>query len=182
MIIGFARKLLGITDDKLHNFLWDVTEKFPSRCRDIRVEDELYLRRFYITPRRKDPYGNSTGRYLGFGVYLHYFYVGDEDRQLHNHPWKYALSYILTGGYMEERRNNNSYAVETRDVKTGTFNFISADDFHRVIKKPGGKHVWTLFFTGFRNQDWGFWNRETQEFTIHSEYVKPESQGYRRSA
>ena len=42
--------------------------------------------------------GPTRGR-----VYLHRFLRGDEDRELHNHPW-YAISLILVAGYLEERR------------------------------------------------------------------------------
>ena len=143
----------------------------------MKVEGKKYLRRFYFTPRRRDEFGEKHIN-LPFGLKLHYFYIGDEDRQLHNHPWKWAVSYIILGGYLEERRNDNTFAVETRDVTPGSLNFISGECFHRVIKKPDAKHVWTLFLTGPRTKDWGFWNRDTQEYTSYEDYVTSDEQGY----
>lgn len=174
-------------DRIIHRFLWWLTETFPSRTRDIKREGELYLRRFYLTPRRLDEFGNDTENYMGFGIYLHYFYRGDEDEELHNHPWEKALSFILAGGYHEERREYNKipgttnlYNVVIHDVKPRTFNKILADDYHRIVKKPDVPHTWTLFFTGERIQDWGFWDRNTGEYTPQKEFVNQRDQGYKR--
>jgi len=171
----------------LHKFLWWLTETFPSRTRDISREGDLYLRRFYLTPRRKNKEGDDTESYMGFGIYLHYFYRGDKDLELHNHPWKRAVSFILTGGYYEERREPNYFGegihrVLTHNVTPGSFNIIGADDFHRIEKKPNVDHVWTLFFTGTRAQDWGFWNRNTGAYTPQAEFVSDEDQGYGASS
>lgn len=172
-------------DNIIHRFLWWITETFPNRTRVISRNGEPYLRRFYLTPRRLDENGEDTEKYMGFGIYLHYFYRGDEDEELHNHPWEKALSFILAGGYNEERREccripgrSDVYSVVIHDIKPRSFNKILANDFHRVVKKPGVPHVWTLFVTGKRVQDWGFWNRKTGQYIPHEEFVNQADQGY----
>ena len=175
-------KLSKFREEKVHKFLWSLTEKYPNRTRIISVDGKPYLRRFYITPRRRNEAGVETGDHRGYGIYLHYFYMGDEDRELHNHPWKTAMSYILCGGYLEERKNNLTNEVETRDVSAGQLNLIRNTDFHRVILKPGVKHTWTIFFSGERVQDWGFWDRDTGEYTKHKDFVVDEDQGYKTNA
>lgn len=162
----------------VHKALWKLTEKFPNRTRVISVDGSPYLRRFYITPRRKDEHGEETGKHVGFGVYLHYFYRGDEDRELHNHPWETALSFILTGGYFEERRNKHDEVV-LRNIRPLTFNSITCNDFHRVIKKEHAPHVWTIFITGKRIQDWGFWDRDAKKYISHEDFVVKADQGYK---
>ena len=168
-------------DDTLHSFLWWLTETFPSRTRDISRDGKLYLRRFYLTPRRLDDNGDKTDNYMGFKICLHYFYSGDEDRELHNHPWKRAVSFILTAGYTEERRleyEDSVICVTTKRIKPRRFNVIGANDFHRISKIPGRPHIWTLFFTGSRAQDWGFWHPETGIYTSHAQFVTKYDQGY----
>lgn len=153
-----------------HNFLWHLTEMFPNRVRDIRVNGDLYLRRFYITPTKIN---EKTGQLCdeGYGIFLHYFYKSDEDRELHDHPWDKALSFILTGGYFEEYRNNTTNEVDVREVKPGRFNFIKNNQFHRVLSKSHNPHVWTLFVAGKRIKNWGFWNRETNEYIPHEQFL-----------
>lgn len=163
----------------VHKILWNITEKYPHRVRDIQVDGSNYLRRFYLTPRRLNVYGEETGKDLGFGVYLHYFYKGDEDRELHNHPWERALSFVLLGGYYEERRTEKDEVI-LKDIKPLTFNYITKDHFHRVIKKKKSPHVWTIFFTGKRVQNWGFWDRDTKDFIPQEEFIDQKNQGYKK--
>src|ERR1700692_2623605 len=42
-------------------------------------------------------------RIFGVRVYLHHFHRPDNDRHLHNHPWKWTKSFVLCGSYTEER-------------------------------------------------------------------------------
>jgi hypothetical protein len=163
----------------IHNILWGLTESLPSRTRDIKREGNLYLRRFYLTPRRLEKTGaEASNGYLGFGIYLHYFYRGDEDKELHNHPWKSATSLILSGGYMEERRCNETNIVHTKLIRPMTLNHIGANDFHRITLLDSKKHVWTLFFTFSRSQDWGFWDPYSNSYTPHKQFINQIDQGY----
>jgi len=134
-----------------------------------------YLEKRVITRRDGKPY---LERYYIFhsdrfkkipGIYLHKFLSSDEDEELHNHPWGSSVSFILTGGYIEERRNDKRRVV-IKDVLPGSINYINHDDFHRVdlIKN----YAWTLFMSGNREQDWGFWNRDTDVYTPWQEHIE----------
>jgi hypothetical protein len=100
-------------------------------------------------------------------VYLNHIHRPDEDDELHNHPWRWALSWILSGGYREERRDGND--VETIDLSAGQFNVILADTFHRIDRVTAP--CWTLFVVGERIQDWGFWHRTTGVFTPWRDFI-----------
>jgi len=89
---------------------------------------------------------------------VHKFHRPDGDRALHNHPWKWAASFILAGEYVEERLlpdESQLYGrphAEARLVRW--FNWLTDQDFHRVVELRGG--VYSLFVSGPRAQEWGF--------------------------
>ena len=153
----------------IHRILWIFTQMFPNRVREIVLDGRPYLRRFYIT--------SKTDKDRAFGVYLHYFHRGDEDRELHNHPWKKSCSLILAGGYDEERALPSGEIV-VRPIKAGRINIIKAGDFHRIIlNKSYGAHTWTLFISGARvpktpegYKDWGFWDKATGQYVPHEQF------------
>lgn len=155
--------------------------KIPPRVIYDRSGIDPYLSRHYIVGAPKMPDGSPPFQWDGapkpgviwpknsIGVYLHHFHRGDEDGELHNHPWRWAVSFVLAGGYSEERRFGNR--VVRRTVKPGMLNFISAEDFHRVDMLPGEKDAWTLFIAGPKFTDWGFWNRDTRRFTPWRQFI-----------
>lgn len=116
-------------------------------------------------------------RVFGLRPMLHHFHRPDGDRALHNHPWAWAFSIILAGGYIEERRapdeselyDDDKSTTEVRDVSR--FNILSGKDYHRVVSLKGD--TWTLFVTGPRAQGWGFLEREGDEerFTPWRKYI-----------
>ena len=104
---------------------------------------------------------------LGIGVYIHNFHREDIDQHLHNHPWGWAFSVVLSGSYTEERmvglgepemvgilesRQVRQVITDVRRVRF--FNRLTKNDYHKVLQLHGD--VWTLFITGPRIQDWGF--------------------------
>lgn len=104
-------------------------------------------------------------RKLGFGVYLHRFHRPDGDQDLHNHPWKWAYSFILSGSYTEEKLKGISRSplaccdicplnVQTETRRVRWFNHLTHNDYHSVRATHGD--VYTLFIVGPRVQDWGF--------------------------
>jgi hypothetical protein len=109
-------------------------------------KDHPYLLRWHITPRGTGP-----------AVYLHRFLRSDDDRALHDHPWPSA-SIILDGCYIEH---------EPGDVRLmrppGTITIREPSSAHRVQLLTDPSHddrelpVWTLFLTGDRVRDWGFY-------------------------
>lgn len=145
-----------------------------------------YLTRYYLTKRPTMPDGSSPFDTFGnpkreavwpsgISVLLHHFHRSDADRELHNHPWEWALSFVLVGGYIEERRVATSvsdvlgYDVIRREVKPFTFNYITIDDFHRVDLRE--RDAWTIFITGPKVKSWGFWDRCTNQFTEWRQFL-----------
>ena len=94
-------------------------------------------------------------------VYIHRFHRGDDDSDLHSHPWSVSLSLILAGGYFEERRVRGTDHVVRRRVRPWSFNLIRGDDYHRVDLIE--EDAWSIFFAGPRVSAWNFWDRHTGE-------------------
>ncbi len=95
-------------------------------------------------------------------IYLHHFVKGDDEEELHSHPWKRSVSLILTVGYREERRVGNGTTF--RIVKPWHFNVIGEDDFHKVELLDKERGVWTIFVAGLDGEEkhsWGFWHPGT---------------------
>ncbi len=86
--------------------------------------------------------------------YLHRFMRPDDDRELHSHPWKWAVSLVLAGGYTEERLKSDGSVVKIRR-RPFTLNFLGPNSFHRVDELHG-KETWTLFVCGPKIGSWGF--------------------------
>lgn len=121
----------------------------------------------------------------GWSLKLHRFHRGDEDRDLHDHPWSF-WSLILRGGYWEVTQTPCPFTVNTKmrglhvfernvygeqcwycskpksDVTRKWYprwSFLRrpAPWSHRVDLEPGteGK-VWTLVLTAPKSREWGF--------------------------
>lgn len=115
----------------------------------------------YTITDGKTPY---LTRVLGpriFGVrpMLHKIHRADSDRELHNHPWEKAVSFVLMGRYREERLGHpltNHWMRQDRWVDA--LNIIFKSDFHRIVEVEGP--CWTLFLAGKRQEvdgvEWGF--------------------------
>lgn len=106
----------------------------------IRKPDEIigenYLRRWHL--RRKQG---------GWNLYLHRYDGSDEDRALHDHPWK-SVS-ILLWGNLGEVSNKGEHRLWPIVPK-----FRSAEYAHRIRLKS--KFAYTLFFTFRKQREWGF--------------------------
>lgn len=114
--------------------------------REICAEDgKLYLERFKL-------FGWMPGskRSYPFSVYLHRFHLPDQDDAMHNHPWRWAFSIILTGCYLEQRE----YDAPRWCRSAGSVVFLSDKTFHRVDRLFG--ETWTLFVVGPKTGSWGF--------------------------
>lgn len=167
MLRGLAHCLVFQLQKAKHNFMLEnlvdklchkLSKKLEKRI--IMRRDGLpYLERYYIL---------HSDRFKWIpGIYLHKFISSDEDPELHDHPWCTSLSFILTGGYREERRVGEN--VVTYNVLPGHFNMIKKSTFHRIDLLD--KYAWTLFCSGNREQDWGFWNRDTKEYASWREHI-----------
>lgn len=115
------------------------------KCRIIKYNDGPYLERYYL------------GTIFGKRLFIHRFMASDPDRGLHDHPWEWALSLILSGGYDELIMYGKDIKVIKR--RAFTINKFTGEKFHRVMLPDElvGKS-WTLFIHGDRDRDWGFLN------------------------
>lgn len=127
--------------------LYKLSSRLP--CRLIKLEDRPYMERYYV------------GRAFGVTFYLHRFVSSDSEKHLHNHPWGWGRSVILTGGYVEEKAIDlcptaGPSGCVTEMVARRWYNTVDGNTFHRIHNaKP---ETWTLFFHGERlpGKGWGF--------------------------
>jgi hypothetical protein len=118
-----------------------------ARYPDVEIggHERPYLRRWWRIPR------NAITN-----AYVHLFLRSDDDRALHDHPWLFNLSILLAGSYLE----HTPEGVFLR--KAGQWKFRWGRAPHRVelLTDPEtGEPIpcWTLFITGPRVRDWGFY-------------------------
>lgn len=135
------------------------------RCRIISGNDgQPYLERYHLFS-------------LPFGIqcYLHRFIAGDPGKALHNHPWKAAASFILSGQYIETRltKKQPDLSFKKRQIKAGSINWINGDVYHRIDLEPK-QQVWSLFMHSKKQEQWGFIEHQHQHFAYqdHNELVQ----------
>ena len=132
------------------------------RCRIISGPDEQpYLERYHLL---RLPFG--------YRIYLHRFVASDPGRGLHNHPWRHAISLLLSGTYQETRMltAESNHALQRRWLRAGHLNFISGDVYHR-INIAAGAECWSLFLHAPKTRDWGFIQRQQAHHqTSHQTY------------
>jgi hypothetical protein len=138
------------------------------RCRVIHGEhNEPYLERYHVT---RLPFG--------IHVYLHRFVASDPGRALHNHPWRAALSLVLSGEYEETRMHDaeHNHALVKRRIRAGHLNIISGKIYHRINLQPG-QQAWSLFIHTASHRSWGFIDTTSRHFsyTDHNQVVSGES-------
>ena len=137
-----------------------------------------YLSRYYLFrgPKSKDgthPFDafgrpkNNIIRTNGWSVVLHHFHQSDSTEKLHNHGWSWGLSFVLAGGYSEEKLIGDK--VTRRTIRPFSFNFIRPHEFHRVDLLE--KDAWTLFFRGPRLGEWFYKDRATHNVIKWNEHV-----------
>lgn len=123
-------------------------------------------------------------------VYLHEFCRSDTDRALHDHPYLFNASWLLAGDYTEHTFSSKplkrAALPSTQAVvrERGDFVFRWGGAPHRIVldeRLSGPAHVWTLFFTGPRVREWGFWCpkgwRPWHEFVTRSASEAVETEG-----
>lgn len=84
-----------------------------------------------------------------FSVYLHRIHQPDADEALHNHPWEWAVSVVLRGGYLEELPTG-----ERVPRNEGSIRVLRSSDYHRIAEVQ--PDTWTLFLVGPKVSSWGF--------------------------
>ena len=139
------------------NFLFTLSAY--CRCRIINGEhDEPYLERYHLIQLP-----------LGYQMYLHRFIASDPGNELHNHPWKHALSIVLNGSYREKRLANSAEHQEIRErqVKAGSVNSINGQIFHR-IDIDEKMECWSLFIHSKSRKNWGFLDYKNGQPNYHN--------------
>lgn len=113
----------------------------------IAPDGKPYIYRWHLVPR------NDVGN-----AYLHLQVADDPERPLHDHPYD-NQSVILAGGY---RETYWLYPPATstqgeRKVKVGSVVQRQAEQAHRLFLLPDCPYTISLFSTGPRIREWGFW-------------------------
>lgn len=126
----------------------------------IKINGKPYLTRYYLL--FKD--------WKWFNIYIHHFHTSDQGLNLHNHPWRFGLSFIFEGGYREESFGHGSNFITQKLVSAPALNIIRHNIFHRVDLLDENQGAWSVFFTGPRitePPEWGFLDRNTKVFTYY---------------
>ena len=129
-----------------------------SKAPDFIVGDPKnpYLLRWWILPRNRF-----------FNIYLHKFLRDDDARALHDHPY-FSISIILKGCYFEQlfaypQAVKKTYSMlkffRFKKRVAGQVIFRRASTAHKIILK-NKKPCWSLFITGPRVREWGFYYPE----------------------
>lgn len=117
-----------------------------------------YMRRWFIIPR------NALQN-----VYLHRVLRSDDDRALHDHPWS-NVSLLIEGRY-REITPEGEFLREPGEVIAR-----EATARHRLELIDGP--VTSLFLTGPKVRDWGFWcGADGERFVPWEEFVDPDNRG-----
>jgi len=138
------------------------------RCRVIRgCQQQPYLERYHLL---RLPFG--------IHIYLHRFVASDPGRALHNHPWRSAVSLVLSGEYQETRLGHGAHKNQLvkRSIRAGNLNFISGKIYHR-INLAQGQEAWTLFIHTASHRSWGFLDTDQRQFCYsdHNQTIKATS-------
>lgn len=107
----------------------------------IAPDGEPYLYRWHVIPRNEKA-----------NVYLHIQVADDAGRDMHDHPWD-NQSVILAGGYLELWPADPCGTVR----RDGDVIQRWADERHRLEMIPGVPYCISLFSTGPKIRDWGFY-------------------------
>lgn len=135
-------------------------ERFALRRKPDFIVGDSYLLRWWVIPRNR-----------WFNIYLHQFRRSDDDRALHDHPW-WNCSIVLSGCYDEVMPQ------ATKRRKAGSVVFRHATARHRLelpVINGGQSYCWTLFITGPRVREWGFWC--PQGFVHWKDFTSPADVG-----
>jgi len=112
----------------------------------IGPSDDPYMLRWWAIPRNK-----------WFNIYLHKILHDDDDRALHDHPWR-TLSLCTSGQMIEHYLSPNGAYPRKRMIKAGDWIYRGPNFAHRLALplSTQDEPVTTIFITGPRIREWGF--------------------------
>lgn len=138
-----------------------------SRPPDLVIAPEgvgEYLFRWYVVPRNKQA-----------NVYFHIQTESDPERPLHDHPWD-NTSVILAGGYdeiIDERPMIAAHHPRVEHRRKGDVIHRACTTAHRLIRPDDIPYTMSLFLTGPKVREWGFWKNGDfmpfQDITIEAD-------------
>jgi len=133
----------------MKRLLHRLTNHLP--CRLIQGDNgEKYLERYFLFALgpRQNPRVTA---------YIHRFVASDPERGFHDHPWKWAMSLILSGEYLElTPRGGDFTKFPVGSHKTpGCITTFGPNHQHRV--ELAGVECWTLVIHGRWIRPWGFY-------------------------
>lgn len=108
---------------------------------DATEPDRTYLRRLRVA---QTPW---------FGIYVHWIYLPDRDRDPHDHPWP-LLSWILRGGYTETVWTGRLTHSQHRR-RRWSLHRVPITVAHSIDSLE--PRTVTLVLVGRRCREWGFW-------------------------
>ena len=128
------------------------------------------------TPR--ETFHGNSGPYLtryelcvhpdGWKTVVNHFHRGDEDVELHSHPW-FGSSLIVFHGYTEFRLTKHNEIRVIRYVE-GDIVPLNRGLYHRVSLE--GPSCWTLLVHSPSETDWDFLDHKTGKKTPWREFVE----------
>lgn len=146
-----ARVILGVTDPGEECRPPDLT---------IAPDGEPYIYRWHVIPRNCEA-----------NVYLHLQVASDPERPLHDHPWD-NMSVILAGGYEELLTEHPGKLPGRRfSRRPGDTIFRKAAEAHRIFLPSANPYSLSLFTTGPKVREWGFWT-EDRGWVAHHELIE----------
>lgn len=98
---------------------------------------EQYMRRWHL-----------YRQHGGYNLYLHRYDGSDDDRALHDHPWR-SIGIVLWGRLYEITEDGKTHRLWPLFPK-----YRNATYAHRIILKS--RFAFTLFFAFPKEREWGF--------------------------
>lgn len=113
-----------------------------------------------------------------FQILVHWIYLPDQDRAVHDHPWAFC-GIVLRGGYHEvvgKRTMNETVCGYWMTMGRRTVrHFIYKNSWtaHKIVSLIGRKPTITLLLTGPTVKSWGFYSKAPNRKMIFDLGVVP---------
>jgi hypothetical protein len=114
--------------------------------------------------------------WFSYGLRVHKFWRGDDDRAPHDHPfdfWTFPLR-----SYTEKYWDPQAECFKLRIVERFRWHYRPAEFRHIVIGRKDRKYIWTIVFTCRFKRSWGFWPTPTT-FVPAKEWIENDGRPYK---